>query len=131
MSLDAALRKQHILIIINLKFIVHSIPSGACMFYIGVSHYFATGEGCVIYVASGSKASIQQSIPDYFHQGLVMLTPAEWLQAASEHDSDEAHRAAAEIIKRYLPVLWQQIEQNAPKMVCNLEFFMRHYVNYA
>ncbi|HBC3930434.1 TPA: hypothetical protein KD853_003579, partial [Vibrio parahaemolyticus] len=53
------------------------------MFYVGVSHYYATGEGVTIYVASGSEESIRESIPEYFHQGLTILTPSEWLKAAA------------------------------------------------
>ena len=45
------------------------------MFYVGVSHYFATGEGFTIYVTSGSEEAIRKSIPEYFHQGLTILTP--------------------------------------------------------
>lgn len=42
------------------------------MFYIGVSHYYATGEGVTIYVASGSEEAIRAAIPEYFHQGLTI-----------------------------------------------------------
>ena len=34
------------------------------MFYIGVSYYYATGEGVTIYVASGSEEFIRESIPE-------------------------------------------------------------------
>lgn len=47
------------------------------MFYIGVSHYYAMGEGVTIYVASGSEESILAAIPEYFHQGLTILPPSE------------------------------------------------------
>ena len=43
------------------------------MFYIGVSHYYATGEGVTIYVASGSEEAIRESIPVYFHGSVVLL----------------------------------------------------------
>lgn len=101
------------------------------MFYVGVSHYFATGEGCTIYVASGSEESIRKSIPEYFQRGLTILTPSEWLKAATRDCNDEYHRHVAEILKTYLPVLWKQIEERALERGCHLEFFMKHHFNYA
>lgn len=59
------------------------------MFYVGVSHYFATGEGFTIYVTSGSEEAIRKSIPESFHQGLTILTPSEWLKAATGDCDDE------------------------------------------
>lgn len=101
------------------------------MFYVGVCHYFATAEGCTIYVASGSKESIRKSIPTYFHPGLVILTPPEWLKAATGDYGDEYHQSHAEIFKTNLPELWHQIEERALGRGCHLEFFMKHHFNYA
>ncbi|MBF4436478.1 hypothetical protein ERJ77_18655, partial [Vibrio anguillarum] len=63
------------------------------MFYIGVSHYYATGEGLTMYVASGSEESIRAVIPEYFHLGLTILTPSEWLKAAAGDCEDEYHQS--------------------------------------
>lgn len=83
------------------------------MFYIGVSHYYATGEGLTIYVACGSEESIRAAIPEYFHLGLTILTPSEWLKAAAGDCEDEYHQSEAEDLKTYLPILWKQIEERA------------------
>ncbi|MEK1972784.1 hypothetical protein WOB87_06715 [Vibrio parahaemolyticus] len=101
------------------------------MFYIGVSHYYATGEGVMIYVASGSEDSIRAAIPEYFHQALTILTPAEWLKAATGDCVDEYNQSDAEVLKTYLPVLWKQIEERALERGCYLDFFMKHHFNYA
>jgi hypothetical protein len=101
------------------------------MFYVGVSHYFATGEGCTIYVASGSEESIRKSIPEYFHRELTILTPSQWLKAATGDCDNEYHQYHAEILKAYLPELWKQIAARALERGCHLEFFMKHHFNYA
>ncbi|HBH7879385.1 TPA: hypothetical protein KDX61_002958 [Vibrio parahaemolyticus] len=101
------------------------------MFYIGVSHYYATGEGVTIYVASGSEESIRAAIPEYFHQGLTILTPTDWLKAAAGDCVDEYHQSDAEVLKTYLPALWKQIEERALERGCYLDFFMKHHFNYA
>ena len=101
------------------------------MLYIGVSHYYATGEGVTIYVASGSEESVWESIPEYFHQGLTILTPSDWLKAAAGDCKDEYQQSDAEVLKTYLPVLWKQIEERALERGCYLDFFMKHHFNYA
>ena len=101
------------------------------MFYIGVSHYYATGEGVTIYVASGSEESVRESIPEYYHQGLTILTPSDWLKAADGDCKDECHQSDAEVLKTYLPVLWKQIEERAVERGGYLNFFMKHHFNYA
>lgn len=78
------------------------------MFYIGVSHYYATGEGVTIYVASGSEESVRESIPEYYHQGLTILTPSDWLKAAAGDCKDEYHQSDAEVLKTYLPTTWKR-----------------------
>lgn len=104
---------------------------GVNMFYVGVSHYYATGEGVTIYVASGSEESIRKAIPEYFHQGLTLLTPSDWLKAADGDCVDEYYQSDAEVLKAYLPMLWKQIEERALERGCYLEFFMKHHFNYA
>ncbi|MCC3857340.1 hypothetical protein IB289_13160 [Vibrio parahaemolyticus] len=101
------------------------------MFYVGVSHYYATGEGVTIYVASGTEESIRKAIPEYYHQGLTLLTPSDWVKAADGDCVDEYYQSAAEVLKTYLPVLWKQIEERALERGCYLEFFMKHHFNYA
>ena len=101
------------------------------MLYVGVCHYYATGEGCTIYVASGDEESIRESIPEYFHPGLVILTPSDWLKAATGDCGDEYHQSYAKIFRTNLPELWHQIEERALGGGCHLEFFMRHHYNYA
>ena len=44
------------------------------MFYVGIVYYFATGEGARLFAASGSEESIRESIPEYFQQGITLLT---------------------------------------------------------
>ena len=90
-----------------------------------------TGEGFTIYVTSGSEEAIRKSIPEYFHQGLTILTPSEWLKAATGDCDDEYHQCNAKIIKTYLPELWRQIEERALGRGCHVEFFMKHHFNYA
>ena len=101
------------------------------MFHVGVSHNYATGEGVTIYVASGSEESIRAAIPEYFHQGLTIWTPWEWLKAADGDCEDEYPQSDAEFLKTYLPVLWKQIEERASERGCYLDFFMKHHFNYA
>ncbi|CAH6827129.1 hypothetical protein REH77_11445 [Vibrio alginolyticus] len=101
------------------------------MFYIGVSHYYATGEGVVIYVASGSEKEIRSAIPEYFHQGLTILTPSEWLKAEAGDYEDEYHQSDVEVLQTYLPVLWSQIEERALGRGCGLDFYMKHHFNYS
>ncbi|EJL6383365.1 MULTISPECIES: hypothetical protein [Vibrio] len=101
------------------------------MFYVGVSQYYATGEGCTIYVASGSEESIRQAIPQYFHQGLTILTPSEWLKAASGECEDEYHQSDAEILETHLPMLWEQIKERALERGCHIDFVMKHHFNYS
>ncbi|SBS27201.1 hypothetical protein MSP8887_00570 [Marinomonas spartinae] len=101
------------------------------MFYVGVSRYFATGEGVTIYVASGSEESIRNAIPEYFRQGLTLLTPSDWIKAAGGDCVDEYHQSEAEVLKIYLPILWKQIEEIALGREFNLDFFMKYHFNYA
>ncbi|CAK2470343.1 conserved hypothetical protein [Vibrio crassostreae] len=101
------------------------------MFYIGVSHYYATGEGVVIYVASGSEKEIRSAIPEYFHQGLTILTPAEWIKAKVMECESEYHKLGVEVLQTYLPVLWSQIEERALGRGCNLDFYMKYNFNCA
>lgn len=101
------------------------------MFYIGISRYYATGEGATIYIASGSKESIFKEIPEYFHQDLTLLTPSDWLKAASGDCVNEYYHSDAEALKTYLPILWKQIEEIALGRGCHLNFFMKHHFNYA
>ncbi|CUB04068.1 hypothetical protein [Marinomonas fungiae] len=101
------------------------------MFYIGVSRYFATGEGVTIYVATGSEESIRKAIPEFFHHGLSLLSPSDWLKAAEGGCVDEYLQADAEAIKVYLPMLWKQIEEIAKGRACHLDFFMKYHFNYA
>lgn len=101
------------------------------MFYVGVVHYFATGEGVTLYVASGSEKSIREAIPEYFLQGLTLLTPSDWLKAADGNCIDKYHQSHAKILKAYLPILWKQIEEIALGRGCHLKFFMEHHFNYA
>lgn len=105
--------------------------SGVRMFYVGVSRYYATGEGVTIYIASGSKESIIEAIPEYYHQGLTLLTPSDWLKAASGDGVDECYQSDAEAFKTYLPMLWKQVEEIALGRGCRLDFFMKHHFNYA
>lgn len=100
------------------------------MFYVGVCHYFATGEGVTIYVASGSEESIRNAIPEYYLQGITLLTPSDWLKAA-EDCVDKNHKWHAKVLKDYLPMLWKQIEEMALDRGCYLKFFMEHHFNYA
>lgn len=101
------------------------------MFYVGVSRYFATGEGVTIYVATGSEESIREAIPEFFHRGLSLLSPSDWLKAADGDCVDENHQSDAEAIKVYLPTLWKQIEEIAAGRACYLDFFMKYHFNYA
>jgi len=101
------------------------------MFYVGVSRYYATGEGVTIYIASGSKESICEAIPENFHQDLTLLTPSEWIKAADGNFADECYQSDAEVFKTYLPILWKQIEEMALGRGCKLNFFMRHHINYS
>jgi hypothetical protein len=101
------------------------------MFYVGISTYYSIGEGCTIYVASGSEESIRKSIPEYFHRGLTILTPAEWLKVASGECEDEYHQYNTEILQASLPILWKQIEERALGRGGHIEFFMKHHFNYA
>lgn len=99
------------------------------MFYIGVCHYYATGEGVTIYVACGSEASIRAAIPEYFHKGLTILTPSEWIKAGNRDCEDQYHQSDAKILKTHLPILWKQIEERTLKRGCQLDFFMKHQFN--
>ncbi|ASG07618.1 hypothetical protein CEQ50_08615 [Vibrio anguillarum] len=99
------------------------------MFYVGVCHYYATGEGFKIYVASGSEESIRKAIPEYFHQRLTLLTPSEWLKASI--GESKYHQSDVKVLKTYLPVLWKQIEERALGRGCQLNFFMEYHFNYA
>lgn len=101
------------------------------MFYIGVMHYFATGEGVTLYVVSGNEDSIKEAIPEYFHRVLVILTPSDWLKAADGDCVDEYQKYKAEVLKAHLPLLWKQIEEMASGREFNLEFFMKYHFNYA
>lgn len=101
------------------------------MFYVGVSHYFATGEGVTLYVASGSEETIRDYIPEYFHKGLTLLTPSEWLIVANSDSSDEYQQSDADLLQYHLPVLWKQIEELALGRGCHLEFTMTHRFNYS
>lgn len=100
------------------------------MFYVGVSHYFATGEGVTIYVASGHEASIRASIPEYFHPGLTILTPAEWIKASTESTGDDYIYVIANMLKSHLPMLWTQLEERASERGFHIDIFMKHHFNY-
>lgn len=95
------------------------------MFYVGVSYYYATGEGVTIYVASGNEASIRASIPEYFHPGLTILTPAEWVKASTEGTDDNIY-VIANMLKSHLPMLWTQLKKRG----CHIDIFMKHHFNY-
>ena len=101
------------------------------MFYVGVTRYFATGEGVTLYVVSGTEVSIREAIPEYFSQGLTILTPSAWLKAATGDCADEYIQSDAQAIKTNLPVLWKQIEELASGKGYQLDFFMKHHFNYA
>jgi hypothetical protein len=101
------------------------------MIYVGVCHYYATGEGVTIYVACGSEESIRKSIPEYFHQGLTLLSPSDWVKAHNGDTFDEHYQSNAQVLKTYLPVLWKQIEERALKNGPHMDFFMQHYFNYS
>lgn len=100
------------------------------MYYVGICRYFATGEGVTIYVASGSEESIKEAIPEFYLQGLTILTPTDWLKAAVGECTNEYHQSDAEVLKVYLPMLWKQIEEMALGRGCYPEFFMKHHSNY-
>lgn len=99
------------------------------MFFIGMVDYYATGEGCTIYVASGTEDSIREAIPDYFHPSLMILTPSAWVQAAVEPD-DQQRQRYVEILKTSLPALWKQIEERASGRGPDVTFFFHHHYNY-
>ncbi|WP_318493202.1 hypothetical protein [Photobacterium leiognathi] len=95
------------------------------MFLIGVSHYYATGEGVTVYVASGNEETIRKKIPEYYHPGLIILSPPDWVQVANGDNTSEKYLSGVAVLKTYLPVLWEQIEQNS----CHFDISLKHYYN--
>ena len=59
----------------------------------------------------------------YFHLGLTILSPSEWLKAAAGDCEDEYHQSEAEDLKTYLPLLWKQIEERALERGCHVIVF--------
>lgn len=94
---------------------------------LGVSQYYATGEGVTIYVASGNEQSIRNSIPEYFHPGLIILEASDWLKVANGDEICDGCQSAVNAIKVYLPILWKQIEAGA----CQIDVFMKFHFNQA
>ena len=86
--------------------------------YVGISEYFATGEGVTYVIASGTKAQINEFAGPYFSKGLGFYSFADIKSALIKCEGidetrimDDKRLRAAYILKTHLPSAANFIKQ--------------------
>ena len=86
--------------------------------YVGISEYFATGEGVTYVIASGTKAQINEFAGPYFSTGLEFYSFEEMKSALIECEGmnetriiDDKHLRAAYVLQTHLPSVAEFIKQ--------------------
>jgi hypothetical protein len=86
--------------------------------YVGISEYFATGEGVTYVIASGTKAQINEFAGPYFSTGLEFYSFEEMKSALIECEGmnetriiDDKHLRAAYVLQTHLPSAANFIKQ--------------------
>ncbi|MGI2001288.1 hypothetical protein [Shewanella sp. AC91-MNA-CIBAN-0169] len=86
--------------------------------YVGISEYFATGEGVTYVMASGTKTQIYEFAGPYFSIGLALYSFADIKSALIECEGmdetrimDDKRLRAAYILKTHLPSAANFIKQ--------------------
>ncbi|MEZ8184218.1 hypothetical protein ACED29_00160 [Shewanella sp. 5S214] len=86
---------------------------------IGISEYFATGEGVTYVIASGTEAQIREFAGDYFSIGLAFYSFEDIKHALSQSEElteelvmNDTRLRAAYVLRTHLPSVVQFIKQN-------------------
>jgi|TARA_R110002050_G_scaffold76459_5_gene163232 hypothetical protein len=86
---------------------------------IGISEYFATGEGVTYVIASGSEVEIKEFAGPYFSMGLAFYSFEDMKNALNQCEGltedrimNDTHLRAAYVLQIHLPSVVQFIKQN-------------------